>query len=92
MARGILDSLKFHPGPAMSDPSTPCDPETALRLFLGLPARRLGSLQPSSTLLDTPRRTGLMRKYVFFSIRYHVSSRQELFVSLFTMLEITITN
>jgi hypothetical protein len=62
MARGIHGVPKVSPGPAMLDPSTPCEratPETALRLFLGWPARRPGNMRPSSTPLDTPRRTGL---------------------------------
>jgi hypothetical protein len=40
-------------GLAMPYPSTPygwATPKTALRLFQGWPARRLGGLQPSSTL------------------------------------------
>jgi hypothetical protein len=36
-------------------------PETALRSFLGWPARRLGNLQPFSTPSDTPRHTSLDR-------------------------------
>jgi hypothetical protein len=61
MARGGHGLLKS-PGPAMPDPSTPCrraTPEMAepLQPFQGWPARRMGSLRPSSTLLDTPRRT-----------------------------------
>jgi hypothetical protein len=50
------------PGPTMPDPSTPCrraTPETALLSLLGWSARRAGVLRPSSTTLDTPRRTGL---------------------------------
>jgi hypothetical protein len=57
-----MDSLKFHPGPAMPDPATPYGqptPETALWPFPRWPARRTGILQPSSTPLDTPRRTPL---------------------------------
>jgi hypothetical protein len=44
----------------MPDPSTPwgqATPETALRPFLGWLAYGAGSLQPSSTFLDTPRST-----------------------------------
>jgi hypothetical protein len=55
-----MDSLKFHPGPPMPYPSTPCGeatPETALQPFQGWPTHRAGSLHPSSTPLDTPRRT-----------------------------------
>jgi hypothetical protein len=47
-------------GSAMPYPSLPCGrvtPETALRLFPAWPAHRVGGLQPSSTPLDTPRRT-----------------------------------
>jgi hypothetical protein len=42
----------------MPNPFTLCGrttPETALRSFLGWPARRVGGLRPSSTLSDTPR-------------------------------------
>jgi hypothetical protein len=44
----------------MTNPSTPCGrvtPETALRLFQGWPAHRAGGVRPSSTPLDTLRRT-----------------------------------
>jgi hypothetical protein len=34
-------------------------PETALQPFQGWPAGSMGSLRPSPTLLDTPRRTPL---------------------------------
>jgi hypothetical protein len=47
----------------MPYPSTPCGratPETAIRPFQGWPARRAGGLQPSSTPLDTPRRTPMV--------------------------------
>ena len=60
--RGIHGLPKVSPGPAMLNLSTPCgraNPETALRLFQGCPACRAGGLRSSSTLLDTPRRTGL---------------------------------
>jgi hypothetical protein len=59
MARGGHGLPKVSPGLAMPNPSTLCrlaTPETALRLFIGWPAHRAGSLQLSSTLLDTPRR------------------------------------
>jgi hypothetical protein len=62
MARSIHGLPKVSPGPTMPNPSTPCGratPKTASWPFLGLPARRVGGLRPSSTLLDTPRRTGL---------------------------------
>jgi hypothetical protein len=51
MGRGGHGLPKVIPGSAMPDPSTPfwrATPETAVRM---------GSLRPSSTLLDTPRRT-----------------------------------
>jgi hypothetical protein len=44
----------------MPDLSMPCGratPEMTLGLFQGWPAHKAGNLQPSSTLLDTPRRT-----------------------------------
>jgi hypothetical protein len=47
----------------MPYPSTPCGlttPETALRPFLGWPGHRAGGLRPSSTPLDTPRRTPMI--------------------------------
>jgi hypothetical protein len=49
MARGIHGLPKVSPGPAMSDPSTPCGPY----------GRFEGRLRPSSTPLDTPQRTSL---------------------------------
>jgi hypothetical protein len=49
MARGIHGLPKVSPGPAMPDPSTPCG------------TGRMGGLRPSSTPMDTPRRTGLGR-------------------------------
>jgi hypothetical protein len=64
VARGGHGLPKGSPVPARPDPSTPCGqatPKTALRLFLGWPARRAGSLWPSSTLLDTQRRTPMER-------------------------------
>jgi hypothetical protein len=60
MTRGGHELPKVSPGPAKPDPFTSCrqdTPKTALRPFLGWPACRAGSLQSSSTLLDTPRRT-----------------------------------
>jgi hypothetical protein len=71
MARGIHGLPKVSAGPAMPNPSTPsgrATPKTALRPFRGWPARRMGGLKPSSTPLDTPRRTGL------FPITPHSSS------------------
>jgi hypothetical protein len=64
MAKGIHGLPKVSPGPALSNPSTPCGratPKTALWPFLGWSACRAGSLRPSSTPLDTPRRTDLVR-------------------------------
>jgi hypothetical protein len=60
MARGGYELPKVSPGPAMPNPSMPCGratPETTLQPFLEFPAHRAGGLRPSSTLLDTPRRT-----------------------------------
>jgi hypothetical protein len=60
MARGGHGLPKVTPGPSMPYPFTPCGwatPKTALQLFLGWPTHRVGCLQPSSTLLDIPRRT-----------------------------------
>jgi hypothetical protein len=54
--------LKVLPGPAMPYPCTPCGratPETALREFQGRHTCRAGYLKPSSTPLDTPRRTSM---------------------------------
>jgi hypothetical protein len=64
MTRGIDGLPKVPPGPTMPNPSTPCGqaiPETALQLFLGWPAHKAGSLRPTSTPLDVPRCTGLVR-------------------------------
>jgi hypothetical protein len=60
MARGGHALPKVSFGPAMPYPSTPCGwdtRETALWSFQGWPAHRVGGLRPSSTPLDTPRRT-----------------------------------
>jgi hypothetical protein len=62
MARGIHGLPKVSHGPAMHNPSTPCGRATAERphgRFGGWPARKADGLRPSSTPLDTPRRTGL---------------------------------
>jgi hypothetical protein len=64
MARGGHGLPKVSPGPAMPNPSTPCEretPETALRLFQGCPTHRVCGLRPSSTFLDAPRRTPMVR-------------------------------
>jgi hypothetical protein len=55
MARGGHGLPKVSSRPALTYPSTPCGgptPKTVLRLFLGWPAHRLGSLRRSSTLLN----------------------------------------
>jgi hypothetical protein len=60
--RGIHGLPKVSYGPAMSNPNTPCGRatlQTALRLFGGWPAHRVGGLQPSSSPLNTPSHTGL---------------------------------
>jgi hypothetical protein len=60
MARGSHELSKVSPWPAMLDPSTPfgrATPKMALQPFQGWPSRRTDGLRPSSTLLDTPRRT-----------------------------------
>jgi hypothetical protein len=60
IARGGHGLPKVSPRPDMPYPFTPCRraiPETALQLFWGWPACRVGSLRLSSTPLDTPRRT-----------------------------------
>jgi hypothetical protein len=57
MSKRIPGLSKVSPGPAMPDPSTPCG-QAAPKM--GWPACRAGGLQPSSTPLDTPRRTGLV--------------------------------
>jgi hypothetical protein len=60
MAWGGHGLPKVSCGPAMPNPSTPCGratSETASWLFQGWPACRAGGLRPSSTPLDTPRRT-----------------------------------
>jgi hypothetical protein len=66
--RGIHGPSKA--GPGAPDPSTPCGratPETALRPFLGSPARRAGGLRLFPTPPpNTPRRTSLLLKLVSF--------------------------
>jgi hypothetical protein len=60
MAWGGQGLPKLSLGPAMPYPSTlcgPATPETALWPFQGRSACRAGGLRPSSTPLDTPRRT-----------------------------------
>jgi hypothetical protein len=62
-ARGGHGLPKVSTRPAMPDPSMPCGQattETALCQFLGWPARKAGSLRPSSSLLDTTRRTPMI--------------------------------
>jgi hypothetical protein len=58
--RMAMNSLKFHLGPPMPHSSTPCrwaTPETTLWPFQGWPAHIVVGQQPSSTHLDSPRRT-----------------------------------
>jgi hypothetical protein len=60
--RGIHGLPKVSCGPAMPNPCTLCEratPQTDLRPFGGWLACRAGGLWPSSSPLDTPRRTGL---------------------------------
>jgi hypothetical protein len=60
VARGHHGLLKVLPGPIMPDPSTSWGqptPETSLQPFLGWPTHMADGLWPSSTLLNTPRRT-----------------------------------
>jgi hypothetical protein len=59
MVRGIHGLPKVSPGPAMSDPSTPCRRATPERALQGWSARKAVGLQPFYTPLDTPRRKGL---------------------------------
>jgi hypothetical protein len=62
---------KVSPGPAMPYPSTPyrrTTPETALQPFQGWPAYTAGSLRPSSTSLDTPRRTPIDRVFISYRV------------------------
>jgi hypothetical protein len=64
MARCGHGLPKVSPGPAKPYPSMPwgrVTPETALLSFLGWPAHKAGGLRPSSTPLDTPRRTPLFK-------------------------------
>jgi hypothetical protein len=64
MARGDYGHPKVSTGPAMPDPSTPfgeVNPETALQPFQGWPTHKAGGLRPSSSPLDTPRRTPMLR-------------------------------
>jgi hypothetical protein len=62
MARGGHGLPKVSPGPAMPYLSMPCGratPKTALQLFQGWSAQRVGGLRPSSIPLNTPRHTPL---------------------------------
>jgi hypothetical protein len=52
IARGIHGLPRVSPRPSMPDPSMPCGRAT--------PKTASHGLRLSSTLLDTPRRTGLM--------------------------------
>jgi hypothetical protein len=63
MARGGHGLSKVSTRPAKPKPSTPCGqatPEKTLQPFQGLPAHGAGSLQPSSTPLDTPHRAPIL--------------------------------
>jgi hypothetical protein len=65
MARGGNGLLKVTLGPAMPYPFMPCRQatyETAIWPFQGWPSCTAGVLQPSSTPLDTPRRTPIVVK------------------------------
>jgi hypothetical protein len=58
-----LELLYYSPWPAMPYPSMPggrAIPETGLRPFQGWPTHRAGYPGPSSTLLDTTRRTPML--------------------------------
>jgi hypothetical protein len=66
MARGGHGLPKVSSGPTMPDPSTPCGqaiPELNLRPFQGWPARSAIGQCPSSTPLDTPRRTPMLATF-----------------------------
>jgi hypothetical protein len=55
-----MDSLRFHPGllcPTFLHPAGGPLLRPRLQLFQGWPANRVGSMRPTSTPLDTPRRT-----------------------------------
>jgi hypothetical protein len=73
MARGSHGLPIVSPGPAMPDPFMPCGwatPEMALWTFQGWPACRAVGLQPSSILLDTPRRTSMLSSSSSSSISF----------------------
>jgi hypothetical protein len=64
MARDGHELPKVLPRPAMPHPSMPCRQAThekALQPFQGWPACRARGLQVSSTLLDTPHCTPILR-------------------------------
>jgi hypothetical protein len=73
-----MDSLKIHPGP-------PCP---TLLCSAGWPTHREGGLQPSSTLLETPRHTPMMiRKLLFIiSVSFSFSFSSDNYFGIFTML------
>jgi hypothetical protein len=63
MAKGSHGLPKVSPGPTMTYSSMPCGQATremTKKLFQEWPAHRVGGLQRSSTLLDTPRRTPMV--------------------------------
>jgi hypothetical protein len=74
---------KVSPGPAMPNPATPCrqnTPETALWPFQGWPARWSGGLQPSSTALETPRRTPMVEGSVIEARCWQLSVAFQVFL------------
>jgi hypothetical protein len=75
MAMGGHGLPKVSPGPAMPDPSTPCrraSPETALRSFQGWPMTSPQGWWPSSTPLDTPRRTQFLSYLFLLQSVFHI--------------------
>jgi hypothetical protein len=55
---------KVSPGPTMPYPATPsgrATPKMVLQPFQGWPPCKAGGLRPSSTPLDTPRRTPMLK-------------------------------
>jgi hypothetical protein len=70
MARGGHRLPKVLLRPAMPNPfKRGATPETAFWLFEEYPAHKAGGLRPSSTLLDTPRRTPMISRLFF--VRRH---------------------
>jgi hypothetical protein len=80
MARAIHGLPKVSPGPALPYPSTSCrlaTPETALKLSLRWPTRRVGGLRAPCTPFDTTRRMGLVaiRRCCLVSSLFSFSSK-----------------